>query len=445
MKSSPQKLLILFGLYIIFETTDYDPKIIQELRKIENVPLNCEPVINGSENPKIMDRLKQWTHHFDFYEDKLMEAEDLCSTIHQYFHFTNKSNTQEELDFPLSYGWVVYKDFVQILLQMSILYQPQHLFCLTVDKTALKEYRRVLLELPKCFPNVHVFIGASSDWGSFGILENVYTCFLFLSRQKHEWKYYQYVSGTDLPMKTNLEMVRIFKALNGSINADVDNYEMDRKKRRWQQEPPIPLYKSSMSVAIPREAANYIIKSKKVAKLLRYLSKTWIPDESFWTSISGSPAILPVPGSFRAKDIIWFRKNFRIPESDEKTTEFIGTSYIGRYQLWQYHRNCHGILTSESCVYGVGDIEEIVTRPELVAHKFYLSVQPAAYLCLLKEIRKRTTDPQNQLFDAKSYAEMPTVEMKNGKGVLELTHPDWLTASSFYNPEYHPIDNSKFV
>lgn len=73
-------------------------------------------------------------------------------------------------------------------------------------------------------------IGEPSQWGSFGILKNVYTCFNWLSKSKQKWKYYQYLSGTDLPIRTNLEMVRIFKALNGSMNTDVSTFEVDRYK-----------------------------------------------------------------------------------------------------------------------------------------------------------------------------------------------------------------------
>lgn len=53
---------------------------------------------------------------------------------------------------------------------------------------------------------------------------------------------------------------------------------------------PLPLYKSCMSVAIPRPAANYMLTSRKVHQLLRYLNATWVPDESFWATLAGSPA-----------------------------------------------------------------------------------------------------------------------------------------------------------
>lgn len=42
----------------------------------------------------------------------------------------------------------------------------------------------------------------------------------------------QYLSGVDAPLKTNLEMVRIFKALNGTINAEVKDFQRKRLLQR---------------------------------------------------------------------------------------------------------------------------------------------------------------------------------------------------------------------
>ncbi|VDK58811.1 unnamed protein product [Cylicostephanus goldi] len=141
--------------------------------------------------------------------------------------------------------------------------------------TAIFAYLQKKLQI--LFPLSKENIGQHSDWGTFGILDNVYQCFKYLTLRKHNWKYYQYLSGSDLPIRTNLEMVRIMKALNGSINTDGIH-------------PPVPLFKSAMSVAMPRAAANYIVRSTKVRRLLKYLSHTWIPDESFWTSVGGNAA-----------------------------------------------------------------------------------------------------------------------------------------------------------
>ncbi|EYC18181.1 hypothetical protein Y032_0028g1718 [Ancylostoma ceylanicum] len=196
--------------------------------------------------------------------------------------------------------------------------------------------------------------------------------------------------------------------------------------------PPVPLYKSAMSVAIPRRAANFMIRSKKVKKLLNYLSHTWIPDESFWTSVAGNAVLMKVPGSYRARDILWLRKHLLMEPPREHSVNNVGTSYIGRYQVWEWQKPCFGRLTSWSCVFGVMDMPEVVKRPELVAHKMYLDTEPAAFICLLKEIRRRSRHPVE--FDAQSYAEMPTVELSSGKRITELTHPEWLMRSSFYRP-----------
>ena len=53
-------------------------------------------------------------------------------------------------------------------------------------------------------------------------------CVDYLARLNRDWKYYQYLSGADMPIRTNLEMVRIMKALNGSINTDVELIESNR-------------------------------------------------------------------------------------------------------------------------------------------------------------------------------------------------------------------------
>ena len=68
-----------------------------------------------------------------------------------------------------------------------------------------------------------------------GVLDNVYQCVTDLANSGSNWEYYQviftsvssrsssfqFVAAHDVPLKTNLEMVRILKALNGSINTEI--------------------------------------------------------------------------------------------------------------------------------------------------------------------------------------------------------------------------------
>ncbi|CAB3405643.1 unnamed protein product [Caenorhabditis bovis] len=428
----------VFVIYLFFRLYFFDYESVPKKRRIEEVPLNCDPIINGTENERVLSKAKQWDYHFNWIEDEMFTSKNICEVIHKYYKFADNPISEEEENYPLSFGLVVYKNIVQVILQLSIFYQPQHLFCITVDEASSTNYKNAMRKLPSCFPNMKVAIGEKSEWGSFGILKNVYSCFDYLTKADHDWKYYQYLSGTDLPLRTNLEMVRIFKALNGSINTDVEEFEVDRYKNMEGVLPPVPVYKSSMSVLVPREAANFIVKNHRVRRLLQYLKATWIPDESFWTSVAGSPKILPVPGSFRARDIFWLRKHFRLRAPEKNTVDYVGTSYIGRYQVWAWQKECYGKLKDWSCVFGVGDIEEVVTRPEMIAHKLYIDFEPAGMMCLFKEIRRREHLAEN--FDASSYAKMPTVEMHQGRAISQLTHPNWIMRNSFYNPENEDDD-----
>ncbi|KAK6033442.1 Core-2/I-Branching enzyme [Ostertagia ostertagi] len=367
---------------------------------VETINLNCDTVFNGG--PDLI-KYKRWTFKYSAIEKDLYESADTCDTIRRYFIFEDAPLSEEEANYPLAYGFLIYKDIVQVMLELSIFYHPQNAYCIMVDQGASREFKNFITKLPSCFNNTATF----------------------------------YLSGADLPLRTNLEMVRIMNALNGSINTDVEEFEIDRYRMMEVVlcidngiHPPVPLYKSAMSVAIPRKAANFMSKSKKVKALLTYLNETWVPDESFWTTVAGNAVLIRAPGSFRARDILWLRKHLTMTPTNYQSVEHVGTSYIGRYQVWEWQKPCGGRIASWSCVFGVRDMKEVVRRPELVAHKLYLDQEPAAYLCLLKEIRRRSYSPTD--FDATSYAEMPTVELSNGKRITELKHPDWLMRSSFY-------------
>ena len=53
-------------------------------------------------------------------------------------------------------------------------------------------------------------------------------------------------------------------------------------------EPPMPIWKSSMSALIPRQAANFIVDSLLTMKLIRWLEPSGCPDESFWATVTGN-------------------------------------------------------------------------------------------------------------------------------------------------------------
>ncbi|EYC12081.1 hypothetical protein Y032_0048g1602 [Ancylostoma ceylanicum] len=151
-----------------------------------------------------------------------------------------------------------------------------------------------------------------------------------------------------------------------------------------------------------------------------------------------------MPGGFDAGEFLlrtfgknfskwWFRVHTRpwtaqsnFPEGSTANGEFHIDNYVvSRYQQWliRSNSNCRGIQAQLlplrqvfyhkipgryyrlSCIFGVDDLPTLVKRHELVAHKLYLDFQPAAFLCLVREIRRRSLQPVP--FAAVGYDSLP--------------------------------------
>ncbi|PIO74789.1 Core-2/I-Branching enzyme [Teladorsagia circumcincta] len=128
-----------------------------------------------------------------------------------------------------------------VIMLLSAIYQPQNQFCIAVDGNADETFWRVINEVSDCYPNILVVI----------------------------------LSGVDAPLKTNLEMVRILTALNGSFNTQIAPFERYRLRRK-----------------------------RVVQKQFRFLKGTYCADESLWGTIAGNPELLPMPGGFDGKDFL---------------------------------------------------------------------------------------------------------------------------------------------
>ncbi|KAI1699716.1 core-2/I-Branching enzyme domain-containing protein [Ditylenchus destructor] len=246
---------------------------------------------------------------------------------------------------------------------------------------------------------------------------------------RHQWKYFQYLTGFSLPLKTNLEMVRIFKRLKETVNTEVTLFQKDRLGPESSKlKSPLALWKSSLSALLPRRTVDAMFMSEKVRDLLNYLRDTYCADETLWTTITGNKDVLPIPGAFNASAI--YDKIMEESHTSNESGAVVLTPeepfplreyYISRYQVWPPSKNCAGKYVRGSCVFGIGDIDTLLSRPEMVAHKFYLDIEPAAYFCVYKSVRQRAVDYENQeRFQGTLYSKLPQVRMAEGEPLEQV-------------------------
>jgi hypothetical protein len=78
------------------------------------------------------------------------------------------------------------------------------------------------------------------------------------------------------------------------------------------------------------------------------------------------------------------------PETDAYSYRF-----VTRFKNWgdgPFNWPCHGQRVRNVCVFGVGDLPLLASRPELFANKFYIDYEPLALDCIEELHYNRTRE-----------------------------------------------------
>ena len=126
--------------------------------------------------------------------------------------------SQLEADFPIAYTIAVYKDIEQAERLLRLLYMPQNLYCIHIDISAPSIYHKAWQSITKCFPNVFIASKlANVEWGRMSVVEAYMNCMQdYVRKYRGKWKYNINLTGQELPLKTNYQIVRILKLANGT-------------------------------------------------------------------------------------------------------------------------------------------------------------------------------------------------------------------------------------
>ena len=139
-------------------------------------------------------------------------------------HGYDKPVDKEEMDFPLAFGLKMHTAPEQAEQLLRTIYRPHNVYCIHVDKKADDAVLRVMTSIAACFPNVILTDRISFVYGSYDAIRAELITMTCALESKVDWKCYLNLAGQEFPLRTNLEMVRIFKLLNGTN--DIESFPM---------------------------------------------------------------------------------------------------------------------------------------------------------------------------------------------------------------------------
>lgn len=325
-------------------------------------------------------------------EEFYLNATKDCPTYVESRGFITETLSAEERDFPIAYSVVIHDQVEMFERLLRAVFAPQNTYCVHVDQKSPQKFKSAVEAIASCFPNV--FIATKQEkvvYASWSRVQADLNCMEDLLKSPVRWRYLLNTCGTDFPIKTNREMVRTLKLLNGRNSMETEQTS-DLKKGRWQYHhdaatgtvvrtaekkspPPIssPMFSGNAYFVVSREFVEHLLSDGEARKLLDWEKDTFSPDEHLWATLQRMHA---VPGSLPA--------NSKYDTSDMlAVARAVKWSYLaGDVRTGAPYEPCTGTYRRAVCVYGAGDIPWLLSQRHLLANKFDPAVDDVAIRCL---------------------------------------------------------------
>ncbi|XP_005730211.2 beta-1,3-galactosyl-O-glycosyl-glycoprotein beta-1,6-N-acetylglucosaminyltransferase 3 [Pundamilia nyererei] len=331
-----------------------------------------------------------------FSEDFYINATVNCQVYVEERGFITAPLSEEEKDFPIAYSMVIHDKIEMFERLLRAVYAPQNIYCVHVDQKSSASFMKAVAAIASCFPNV--FVASKLErvvYASWFRVQADLNCMKDLLNTHINWRYLLNTCGTDFPIKTNREMVRALKFLNGrnSMESEVTS---GCKKGRWQYHhnvtnsvigtyvwksaPPIsiPMFSGNAYFVVTRAFVEHVLEDREVQKFLEWEKDTYSPDEHLWATLQRMPSVpgsMPPNGKYDMSDMLALARAVKWSYSAGDMNK--GAPYYP----------CTGVYRRSICVYGAGDLPWLLKQHHLFANKFDPEVDDVAIRCLESVLR----------------------------------------------------------
>ncbi|VDD92601.1 unnamed protein product [Enterobius vermicularis] len=336
-------------------------------------------------------------------EDEKIEVS--CNQVWSRGNYTNIGNE----DFSIAHVRIVYKDYHLHELMLSLLYSSTNVFCYSIDSKASAVFKEQMQNLSTCFPNVYISpIQYNVDSSGHNMDRAFISCFSII-RNLSYWQYATVMQNYDLPVKTDKEMLRILKVLNGSNSIVLLPPIKSRvpKHKDWtfkalklfrdtskNDQRVLQISKGNIGSLLSRSFIEFLIDDLNPEIFLSRLDKIRYGNDEMLLPSLNSDDNINSPGGFTRHCL--------------KTNK----GYIARFVSWNYHgQPCKSNLHRHNiCIYGYQDLPMFLRKLHFFANKLIPAYDYTAIACWAKYLAYRSTiDNHEESIDVEQYSMMPNV------------------------------------
>lgn len=402
-----------------------DPPLVRRAR--DGVRVDCRELFRGDKeeqrrafeymssrnDQQILNsfNISDWFRHSSSSNNNNSGAE--CERFLEERRYVRWSSSAEEDAFPLAFSIVMYKDVEQFERLLRAVFRPQNTICVHVDRSSDESIFQTVQRIAQCLnsrggahkPNVMVpeRERVRVEHSKYSVLEAELVCMLALLNAGRRWKYLINLTGQEFPLRTNLELVRILRGLNGANLVAADPvHNRDRILRPDLVPNGLYIYKGSLHVAVTFEFVQFALSDRRALELLEFLRLyTRVPDEFYFSTLNHNPNVLPAPGSYTG-----------YPHTGRDYP------FLVRLKNWGRFPCTSGLVLRGICIWGLDDLPLLALRPELVANKFLAHFQPLALDCLEEWFWNRTKE--DHLFGQLDFRVMENMKQMSSNHRLPL-------------------------
>ncbi|GMS99039.1 hypothetical protein PENTCL1PPCAC_21214, partial [Pristionchus entomophagus] len=329
--------------------------------------------------------------------------------------------------FPIAFARVVYSDYEFLEEQLAVSYVDENTFCFALDRKAPLAFRRKFVTLSACLDNVHISseeyeldsAGRGQTSAHFDCLRNI---------RKRKWKYVIFQQNHDIVIKTNAEIVEIFKTMGGANDMEMSMcpydsrcslHEMNlgrlglcpknlrEKDREACEKEDITMAKGWAQVSLTRDTVEYLLDQLNTTRLISELHQMYYGmDELFIQSLASTRA-LRMPGMYPARCL--YENNSVAPSNHLFVTR------LTHWKWWKAYGCGSNIWRHNICIFGVEDLPYLAGVHHIMVNKLMPDVDYGAISCIGELLYNRTHYAlDDHPLDLGIYENLPSVRLHKG-------------------------------